>query len=174
MNIFIGGVHGVGKSFLASQLPDELNYFHVSASTLIKKELQQPNWNFDKKVGDAVGNQVLLATAVNRENSRGVRLLLDGHFVLKNICGEFVYLGVDVFSSLSLKAVILIEAEPLVVRKRIYERDGREEDFESLVKFIQAEQNQARQVCSALKIPLNIMKEPTISEFIETMGVLSE
>lgn len=166
MNIFLGGVHGVGKSFLASQLPDELDIYHASASDLIKQELQQPNWGSDKMVGDAAGNQALLAAAVNRENDCGVRLLLDGHFVLKNNQGEYIYLGSDVFSSLNLKAVILLEAPPQVVRDRISKRDDRDEDIESIKRFLEAERSQAQKVCSALKIPLEILIEPTAQELI--------
>lgn len=44
MNIFVAGVHGVGKTFLASQLPKALGLMQTSASKLIKEERALPDW----------------------------------------------------------------------------------------------------------------------------------
>ncbi|MDR6600223.1 adenylate kinase [Achromobacter deleyi] len=167
MNIFLGGVHGVGKSYLAAQVPEGSRLFHVSASTLIKEERSHANWGGNKKVADPAGNQIALANAVRRKNDNGIALLLDGHFVLKGTRGECIYLGVDVFSPLNLEAVILLEASPQIVAKRILERDGREERLEMLEEFIEAERSQAKRVCRTLGIPLSIVNQPTADEFIK-------
>lgn len=169
MNIFLGGVHGVGKSFLAHQVPASYGYLHTSASSLIKEERSLPNWGADKRVENAAGNQILLAAGVKRKNNEGIRLFLDGHFVLKGIEGNFIYLGVDVFSTLNLKAVMLLEADPQIIAKRIFERDGRTEGMDRLKEFIEAERAQAQQVCSDLNIPLAILKSPTLEEFLKVV-----
>ncbi|MFY3852969.1 ATP-binding protein [Achromobacter xylosoxidans] len=166
MNIFLGGVHGVGKSFLANQVPASYGYLRTSASSLIKEERLHPNWGVDKRVEGAAENQILLAEGVKRKNNEGIRLFLDGHFVLKGVQGDFIYLGVDVFSTLNLKAAILLEAEPHIIARRVLERDGRTEGVESLREFIEAEHMQAQQVCNALDIPLAILNSPTLEEFL--------
>lgn len=173
MNVFLGGVHGVGKSFLARQIPARSRLSHISASTLIKEEISQPNWGSDKKVSDPAGNQILLANAVRRKNDNGIRLLLDGHFVLKDNHGEFIFLGPEVFSTLNLKSVILLEASPQIVAQRLFDRDGQQESIERLTKFLQAEQEQARKVCDTLGIPLDILNEPSTQDFMELIESLS-
>lgn len=169
MNIFLGGIHGVGKSFLARQLPSHSRLLHTSASTLIKEEMAQPNWGSDKKVSDPAGNQILLANAVRRKNDNGIRLLLDGHFVLRGSRGELIYLDPEVFSTLNLTSAILLEASPQIIAQRILDRDGRKESIEKLTKFLQAEQAQARKVCNTLGIPLDILNEPSAQDFIELL-----
>lgn len=173
MNIFLGGVHGVGKSFLALQLPSHSRLLHTSASTLIKEEIAQPNWGSDKKVLDPTGNQILLSNAVRRKNNNGIRLLLDGHFVLKGSHGELIYLNPDVFSTLNLTSAILLEASPKIIAQRILDRDGRIESIEKLTEFLQAERAQARKVCNTLGIPLEILNEPSAQAFIKLVELSS-
>lgn len=165
MNIFIAGVHGVGKTYLASQLPKEIGLVHTSASTLIKNERALPEWNTDKRVNDVDANQVALAAAVERHNRVGTRLLLDGHFVLLNPQNQFLYLGTEVFKSLNLEAVVLLETNTLTIASRIKERDDRESDTAHIENFINAERHQAQIVCSDLGIPLLILDSPNPDTF---------
>lgn len=169
MNIFLGGVHGVGKSFFAAQVPAGFGIVHKSASGLIKEERAKPNWGTDKRVEGAAGNQLLLAAAVKKKNDEGVRLILDGHFVLKGRDGEPIYLGADVFSALNLRAVVLLEADPQVIAQRLCERDAREESVEELRRFIDAEHRQAQMVCETLNIPLTILHSPNLDEFLSAV-----
>lgn len=170
MNIFVAGVHGVGKTYLAQQLPVEFGLVHTSASKLIKEERSMATWGTDKKVSDVDGNQLALAAAVSRHNKSGVRLLLDGHFVLRDAGGQFVRLGADVFKALNLDAVILLEAEPHIIAERILGRDGREESTEELQLFLDAERAQAKLVCGALGIALTVAAGPTAADFAEIVS----
>ncbi|MBU3059877.1 ATP-binding protein [Pseudomonas indica] len=165
MNIFVAGVHGVGKTYLASQLPANLGLMHTSASKLIKDERALPSWGVDKRVSDVEANQVALATAVTRYNKAGTRLILDGHFVLLNPQGEFSRLGTEVFKALSLESVILLEADAHTIAIRIRERDGREANIDHIAKFIAEERSQAQMVCNELEIPLLILEAPSPDTF---------
>lgn len=169
MNIFVAGVHGVGKTYLGSQLPTTLGLMHTSASKLIHEELTMSNWGTDKRVSNVDANQVALAAAVRRHNGAGTRLLVDGHFVLLNAHGEFSHLGSEVFKSLNLDGVVLLEAAPNIIAARIRERDGREVGTNYLVGFIAAERSQAQLVCNELGISLRILKEPTPDIFAEAI-----
>ncbi|UCV28151.1 ATP-binding protein [Ferribacterium limneticum] len=170
MNIFVAGVHGVGKTYLASKLPPDFGLLHTSASKLIKEEREMPEWGSDKRVGDVDANQIALATAVKRYNDAGTRLLLDGHFVLLNKEGEFTPLSPDVFRSLNLNAAVLIEADPHTIAMRIRKRDEREIDIGETGKFIEAERTQAQAVCHALGIPLHTLNTPSADIFAETIS----
>lgn len=165
MNIFVAGVHGVGKTYLASRLPADSGFFHTSASKLIKEELALPDWSADKRVTDVDRNQVALARAVARHNAAGTALLLDGHFVLLGASGEFLPLGAEVFRALNLSAVLLIEAKPEVVETRVRDRDNLRRDSEWLALFMHKERAQAEAVCRELGVPLRILASPSISEF---------
>lgn len=172
MNIFVGGIHGVGKTYLASRLPVGSGLLHTSASKLIREECALPDWNADKRVANADENQVALARAVARHNASGTALLLDGHFVLLNTDGEFVSLGPEVFRTLSLNAVLLIESDPKVIESRVHKRDDVWRDPQWLEAFITKERAQCEFVCRELDLPLRILVSPSDTDFADAIATL--
>lgn len=170
MNIFVAGIHGVGKTFLASRAAPNAGLLHTSASKLIREERTSPTWGSDKRVTDVDANQIALATAIKRHNEVGTRLLLDGHFVLLDGEGEMIHLGADVFSSLSLSRVLLIEADVNTVAQRIEGRDQRQVSIDHLQAFMEAERNQAQKVCAEIHIPLAILLAPSVEEFLASIN----
>jgi adenylate kinase len=172
MNVFVAGIHGVGKTYLASRLPEGHNLLHTSASKLIREERSLPDWNIDKRVAEVDENQVALAKAVARYNASDTALLLDGHFVLLNSVSEFVMLRTEVFKALNLKAVVLIEASPEVVELRVKNRDEMRRDANWLATFMVKERAQAEAVCRELSVPLHVLVSPSDSEFVATIASL--
>lgn len=171
MNIFLAGIHGVGKTYLAERLPTASGLLHASASKLIKEERLLPGWGVDKHVSDVDENQITLAKAVRRYNASGTALLLDGHFVLLDKEGLFVPLGVDVFETLNLSAVVLVEDQPEVVANRVRHRDGLDRSPEWLGKFTAEERAQAELVCDRLGLPLRILTSPSEDDFAAAVAV---
>lgn len=165
MNVFVAGVHAVGKSFLCADFSLSHGWIHRSASQLIREESGSGNWSADKRVSDAENNQRALISAVNRINGESKTLLLDGHFVLKGVGGEFIKLESSVFSALNLSGVILIEAKPDVIISRIKNRDDVVVDLQGIKNFIDVERDQAKKVCLALGLPLIVMMEPSSKDF---------
>lgn len=170
MNIFLAGIHGVGKTYLSARLPADLGLTHASASTLILDERALTNWGTDKLVTDVDENQVALIQAVKRHNDAGTRLILDGHFVLLNAQGKFSPIDVKIFDSLDLDGVVLLEAEPGVIVTRIYERDRVQRDEGEIAAFMAEERRQARAVCDALYIPMVILMSPGPNQFADVVG----
>lgn len=170
MNIFVAGIHGVGKTYLAKRLPARSGLMHTSASTLIKVERALPDWNVDKRVADVDANQVALAQAVARHNAANTALLLDGHFVLLGQDGQFISLDVEVFKALNLRAVVLIEAPPDVVAGRVTQRDELYRDRTWLADFMKRERAQAELVCTELSLPLTVLISPSDTEFANAIG----
>lgn len=171
MNIFVAGIHGVGKTYLAKRLPAGSGLMHTSASTLIKEERALPDWNADKRVADVDANQVALAQAVARHNAGGTALLLDGHFVLLGQEGQFIPLGVEVFRALNLRAVVLIETPPdVVAARRVTQRDELYRDSTWLTDFMNRERAQAELVCTELNLPLTVLSSPSDVEFASAVG----
>jgi adenylate kinase len=123
MVVFVAGVHGVGKTFLCERFAAETGIMHSSASSLIKGELKSANWESNKLVSDIEPNQIALTKAVNRLTKNNSKLLLDGHFVLKDSSGTLVDVTEDTFKDLSLSAIVLIEAPSKTVNARLLSRD---------------------------------------------------
>lgn len=169
MNIFVAGIHGVGKTFLASQVPSKLNLIHTSASRIIKDELSQSNWSSAKLVGNINVNQDALLSGINRLNAAGKNLLLDGHFVLQDRSENFVKLDSGVFSQLSLRGVILLEANPRTIAERIKARDDRSVDVNFLETFSTIERQHATDVCRQLNLSLRVLREPTSDSFNQAL-----
>lgn len=170
MNVFVAGIHGVGKTYVAGRLPPNYGLLHISASKLIREERALPEWNADKRVADVDENQLALASAVGRYNGQGVRLLLDGHFVLIDDQAQFIALAADVFRSLNLSSVVLIEAPAAIVAERLKTRDGCDRDLRWLIDFMQKEREIATATCQELRLPLRIVVSPNAAEFEQAIA----
>lgn len=169
MNLFLAGIHGVGKTYLAARLPATLGLMHTSASQLIREERTCATWSKDKRVAQADENQAALVQAVRRHNGAGIRLLLDGHFVLLDTQGSYLPIGADVFASLDLCGVVLLEADPSVIVARTYVRDQIQHTRRDIEAFMAAERHQAQAVCGELGIPLTILIAPNFSAFVDAV-----
>jgi len=169
MNIFVAGIHGVGKSYLASRTAESVGLLHTSASRLIKEERSLSTWSENKVVTDVDANQLALTNAIKRKNNAGISLLLDGHFVLLGEDHLMIRLESRVFESFNLLGVILIQEDPLIVAQRILERDKREENPQFLREFIDAEKRQAQVVCNDVNLPLIELMSATAGDFAEAI-----
>ncbi|MBX3717033.1 MAG: AAA family ATPase [Burkholderiales bacterium] len=175
MTIFLAGAHGVGKSYLAERTAKRLPVQHVTASQLIREERGRSTWTSDRRVNDASGNQDALIAAVRRRVDGSPRLLLDGHFVLRDSQGRLVRLDVDVFARLKIVATILIEAPHEIVATRLANRGGRIEELSAIEALAVAEREHATLVCSALDLPLISLQAPTEEQFaIAIEGILRQ
>ncbi|MWK60179.1 AAA family ATPase [Pseudomonas otitidis] len=164
MTVFVAGVHGVGKTHLCQQYASAFPVLHESASSLIQRERTQTAWSLDKRVVDVNDNQNALFRAVRRIALEGDSLLLDGHFVLISESAEFIKLDVQVFESLGLRGVVLLEASPEVIVSRLEKRDYSKSAV-NIEDFIKAERNNAENICGALGLNLEILYEPDFEEF---------
>ncbi|WP_287029593.1 ATP-binding protein [Pseudomonas sp. UBA6310] len=171
MTVFVAGVHGVGKSYLCEKYAQTHDVLHESASGLIRKEKDQLNWSADKKVANVDDNQVALASAVHRISEQGHLLLLDGHFVLIDPYSEFIRLPPSVFKDLVITGVVLIEVSPKIISSRLKSRDSTQSAVD-IVKFIEAEREQARLVCKEIGAALHILHAPNEESFTETVSSL--
>jgi adenylate kinase len=170
MNVFVAGIHAVGKSFLCQQAASDGRWQHSSASALIKEELGGANWSAEKRVDDPDRNQRALVAAVKRINEAGTRLLLDGHFVLRGKDGSFIRLGPEVFQALNLRSVVLIEAPVATVAERLANRDDVVTNVEDIEAFLKAEREQAEKVCSVLGLKLTVLNSPDLAAFSKALA----
>lgn len=152
--IFLAGVHGVGKGYLGSPVARKLGIHHLTASQLIRDERGHATWSNDKRVGEVDVNQRALIAAVGRFRINGEPLLLDGHFVLRDLDGALNKLPIEVFEQLQLAGVILLSDDAELIAKRLLSRDQHQGKSDAVAGLAVEESCHARAVCSALALPL--------------------
>ncbi|MGV7244756.1 ATP-binding protein [Caballeronia sp. M23-90] len=172
MTIFVAGMHGVGKTFLAKPASERLGLLHATASQLIRKERGAASWDANKRVDGIDENQRALVAAVSRIQATGRTLLLDGHFVLRGGDGEPVLLAPEVFRDLACVGVVLLEASVEQIALRLQARGDESWAFQQIARFIAEESKHAERVCSHLNIRYRKIESPTPRCFDETVATL--
>ncbi|TNJ36744.1 AAA family ATPase [Prosthecochloris vibrioformis] len=158
--IFVGGIHGVGKTTICRKAFEPLGYHCVTASSLISAYGCRTDTN--KRVDNVSNNQHALVEQLALEKKRHCRILLDGHFTLINSQEDIEPIDCSVFQKMHLTHLILFKGNPSEIARRLEIRDGREWNPEFISSFQQAEEQHARHVSDSIGIPLQII-ENTVS-----------
>lgn len=165
MIIFIGGIHGVGKTYLGAPAAKSLGLRHATASQLIREERGLQSWGADKRVEGIDENQAALISATKRVRSTGERLLLDGHFVLRGPNGELNEIKSNVFHDLQISAILLLHASVDVVSERLRARGDTSWTETELQLLAEREETHARRIAGELGISFTYLNNPGLSEF---------
>ncbi|EPY05821.1 hypothetical protein PAALTS15_17231 [Paenibacillus alvei TS-15] len=166
--IFIGGIHGVGKTSLCNDLSKQYKIPHFSASKLISDEKDEV-YSRNKLIPDIEQNQDFLSTSLNRLNTSGW-FLLDGHFCLLNQSGEVTRIPFDTFSRISPISIIVLIDSISTIQERFSGRDGYQFDPSLLEGFQTAEIEYAREISNNLNIPFLVAQSrdaQSIHEFMD-------
>lgn len=153
--VFVGGVHGVGKSTICRDVFDVLGYECVTASSLISAYGRETDRN--KRVDRVIENQSFLLEALDKAKLKNRRLLLDGHYTLINGMGEIEPIDVEVFRAMRPHHLILIKGKPDEISERLQSRDNKLWTKTFLSKFQEAEEAHARHVAKNIGVPLRII-----------------
>ncbi len=149
--IFIGGIHGVGKSYFCEQITKQTGLKSYSASKLIA-ELKQEQFKSDKLIADIRGNQNYLLDAVRKITDK--EYLLDGHFCLLNSSGEVERVPLETFKQLPIKAIVVIYDDVEKIVERLSVRDGVPHSKAIFEKFQSEEISYAKEVAELHLVPL--------------------
>lgn len=153
--VFVGGVHGVGKSTICRDVFDTLGYECVTASSLISAYGRETD--HDKRVDHVEENQSLLLEALDKAKAKNGRLLLDGHYTLINGQGDIKPIDIEVFQAMRPNHLILIKGEPGLIAERLQSRDKKLWTKSFIAKFQEAEEAHARHVAKDIGVALRIM-----------------
>ena len=164
MTIFVAGVHGSGKTFATKPACENLGLVYATASQLIKEERGRASWDVTKMVSEVDQNQAALISAARRIEESGVRLVIDGHFVLRRAPGVHERLSVDVFRALGCSSVLLIRSPVSVLQQRLHARQDLSWSEAELFDFSKAEDAHSAEVAGVLGIPLKTLDSPTVQE----------
>lgn len=153
--VFLGGIHGAGKSTICKKIFEGLGYQCLSASSLISAYGRKTD---HKKLVDHIEeNQLVLLEAINKAKATNWRLLIDGHFTLINGQGEVEPIDVEVFRAMRPNQLILIKGKCDQIAQRLQSRDKKSWTKSFLTKFQKAEEAHARYVAKSLGVPLRII-----------------
>lgn len=153
--IFIGGIHGVGKTEFCQKVSRQLNISHLSASTLIRQAGQSiiPG---QKRVAAVSENQDLLIQSLRNYQSRSRTFLLDGHFCLLDKNSDIQAVPLITFKQIAPRAVLVLVDEPDTIAGRITARDNVPQNKHFTAEFQIRELDHAQVVCNSLNVPLYI------------------
>ncbi len=160
--VFVGGIHGAGKTTVSHRLAVALSASHVTAGALIRETANSETISSgvgNKAVPDVNANQALLmrGLAQYRCHASGP-IILDGHFSLMEPSGALAVIPIAVYLAIAPVAVVLIESDSGVVHSRLVQRDGAAPPLESISAFSERERAHAQAVCSALNVPMFVVR----------------
>ncbi len=171
--LFVGGVHGVGKTTLCENYAKLHGIKHKSASQLIREEKATALSADSKAVKDIAGNQQLLIDAVRRIRATGETLLLDGHFALLDAKHQPQPVPTDVFSDLGIDGTVVIHDQPSAIASRMAARDNKPMTAKDIHRLQVLELSRAEQVARDLCIPFAKIKSTDQQTFNSIVGDLS-
>jgi len=151
--IFIGGIHGVGKSTVCDQMCLNKTIDYLSASSLIKwAEINTDPKN--KNVTNIEDTQQRLLRGLNETVQMNRNYLLDGHFCLFNKDSEVSKIPISLFRNIRPALLCLVMGNVAEVKKNIELRDNREYDLNLLTQMQEEEIRQAGFIALDLGIEL--------------------
>lgn len=153
--MFIGGVHGVGKTTICKASLDPLGFDCISASELIRRHVTMHKT--DKRVRNVGKNQDILVAESNKEKLKSLLYGLDGHYCLLNKDGAIERLPVEVFGSLGFDLLALVDSTVDEVVKHLQARDGTKWSKKTVAALMSAERTHAKRVSKELGIPLVVL-----------------
>lgn len=153
--IFVGGIHGVGKTTICLKAFVPFGYHCMTASSLISAYGRRIDKN--KRVDDIDDNQVALIEQLALEKKKHCRFILDGHFTLINSQGQIEPIDRSVFQGINPTQLILIQGDPKEIARRLAVRDGKEWDPVFVAIFQKEEEKYARLISKDLKKDLFVI-----------------
>jgi adenylate kinase len=168
--IFIGGIHGVGKTSLCKSISQQFNIAYHSASHLIT-DMKNEVYSQNKLIENIERNQDLLSLAVDKLNAEKW-FLLDGHFCLLNQDGQITHIPQDTFTRLAPRALIVLTDTIESISNRISVRDKVRFNNQLLHDFQAQETEHSESIAKHLNsslLNINVNNTKDIFDFVENL-----
>ena len=162
--IFVGGIHGAGKSTLCSRCCHDAGYEHLVASTLIR-DIKPSSLDSNKQVHNIPKNQDILITALSQVRQPEKNYLLDGHFTLLDDKGAVRPIPVSTFEAIKPDELIIVIESPKTIAERLELRDRKKYDEQLLENMQKSEIKHANRIGEALQISVHTLHTNSPEEF---------
>lgn len=150
--IFVGGIHGVGKTHFCKNIGNKLDIPSYSASQIITNK-KKVDYSKDKRVDKIEENQDILIEALNQLENKNKGFLLEGHFCLLNKNGQITRIPEDTFFRLQPKAIITLVNSISEISIRLQKRGTDFNNTEFINKFQNEEIIYSEEIANKLKVP---------------------
>lgn len=173
--VFIGGIHGVGKSQICEDIASRFSIPYFSSSDLIgwtKLNSNQKN----KVVEDIPYTQGLLLDAIENINTLSKVILLDGHFtLLSKSKHRFEKVGFDTFRLMNVKLIAVVTLNVQEIHTRLLKRDGINYPKDLLEKMQSMEIEHGKSIALSKSIPFLKIEDGNANELeSQIQQVISE
>lgn len=151
--IFIGGIHGVGKTTITNKLTELLDIKAYVCGDLIKKmDAHILNKN-SKNVKNISSTQNLLLEGIDKI-VKETNIILDGHFCLLNKAGNIGKIPVYVFEQLNIRTLIVVYRDANEIINSLLKRDDKQYNYHEINLFQETEISYASELANLLNINL--------------------
>lgn len=163
--IFVGGVHGVGKSTFANIIKSQYPQMEtLSCSKIIKWENPA-----HKEVKDVSETQNTLLANLPYFIDQDKNYILDGHFCLLTEQGGIERVPMEVFETMSPSMIIVLKEDPNVICQRLNQRDSHNYSLELMTDFQEEEIKCATEVAETLGVPLEVCDSTNSENLIRSV-----
>ncbi|WP_145413874.1 ATP-binding protein [Paenibacillus xylanexedens] len=174
--IFMGGIHGVGKTTFCNELSQKYPLSSFSASRIIS-EVKKQKFTSNKQIKDINNNQNFLIQGIEQIESTSRINILDGHFCLIDEKNNISRISKEIFSKLKPILLIVVIDSVNNIINRLQSRDKIVYSPLFIESFQNEEINYAKIISEMLGEPLFIFNNTPESklelhEFITKMGVI--
>ena len=161
--VFVGGIHGAGKTTLARALSLSLDATHYSAGQLLTRRYPDSHGS-RKSVTDVEFNQAEILEWLRGVDPSTDVLFLDGHFSLLGPDREIIDVPIEAFESLSPQVLFFVDTSLKEIQARLRIRDDEVYSLELLEDLRSASLRHAKEVSKATGAPLKILPSGTPME----------
>lgn len=169
--IFIGGIHGVGKSTICQDICRKIEIEYLSASKLLKWTEKNMD-SSSKKVNDIPNTQNQLITALKQIVRHDKLYLLDGHYCLFNSNNDVECIPVDTFKEIGPIAFYLILGDTTEIIKNLEERDSTLYKIHLLDQLQDCEKAHANHLSKTLDVPIEVYKNSDYDQLMVSVAKL--
>lgn len=164
--IFLGGVHGVGKTTMCDGISEKFGLKVISASAIIRAECANSSLDSRTAVSNVGSNQGSLIRGVKRfvTDAPG-NYLMDGHFALRTLAGEIEEIDANVFHSMGVNGLVCLVDDPEAIARRLVARDGEDHDVDAVAQLQAAELGAAESVSRTLGLRLTVVQAFDVRAF---------
>ena len=164
--IFVGGVHGSGKTELCKKIQEKIDCVYLSASQLLKWSKKEKN------VEDVQENQRKLKELLKKKMQDDKLYLIDGHFALWNNEYKCEKVPLTFFEGLNIKCILLVVENEDVIEKRLFLRNEINVLSENIVSISMVEKEYSQFVAEKLGVyfyQINSSNESQVNILINQM-----
>lgn len=164
--IFVGGVHGSGKTELCKKIQEKIDCVYLSTSQLLKWSKKEKN------VENVQENQRILKELLKKEMQDDKLYLIDGHFALWNNEYKCEKVPLTFFEGLNIKCILLVVENEDVIEKRLFVRNEINVLSENIVSISMVEKEYSQFVAEKLGVyfyQINSSNESQVNILINQM-----